>query len=118
MIFDDEFGTHFFVGIVHGVDAEVINNRVEQVVIGVDEALVVGVFEVEIAVIEAIKMTELVDNFVADAADGDWFHFKEAIFKTSDLSEVVDLADGTLGNIYNLVPGTRKFSGVLVIKIH
>ena len=86
--------------------------------VGMDEVLVVGIFEVEIAIIEAIKMTEFMNNFIADAANGDWLHLEETVFEASDLGEIVNLANGALRNIHDLITSAREFSGVLVVKIH
>ena len=85
-------------GIVEGVDAEIVEDAVEEVAIGESEAGFVAVSGGESAVVALVERGELGEDLVAEAADADWFGGKEAVLETGDFGEIVDLAQGAVGN--------------------
>ena len=95
---DGELGGGALVGVFDGVDAEVVDDGAEEFAVGDDEAVFVGVADLEVFLIEAKEVFELADNFFAEAADGDGFHLEEAVFEAGDFGEVVDLAHGAVGD--------------------
>lgn len=86
------------VGVAHGVGAEVIDNAAQEVAVCEGEAGAVCVGDFEVAMFETEGSCEFAVDFVTEAADTDRFDRKEAVFEAGDFVEVVDLAEGAVGD--------------------
>ena len=75
-VVDGEAGGGVGGRIVDSVDAKIVDDGMEQVAIGDDEAGFVGIFKVEGLFVEAEKIVEFVFDFVANTTDGDRLHGK------------------------------------------
>ena len=95
-ITNEKFGAGFVARIVHGVEEKIVDNAIKKLAIGSDEAGAISVFDKEVTTVVFEKIIELATDGIADFAHSDWFHFKEAIFETTDFGEVVDLLDSAL----------------------
>lgn len=86
------------VGVAHGIGAEVIDNAAQEVAVCEGEAGAVCVRDFEVTMFETEGSRELAVNFVAEAADADRLDREEAVFEAGDFVEVVNLAEGAVGD--------------------
>lgn len=90
-------------GIVKGVDAEIVDDAIEQVAVGEGEAGFVVVGGGEGAVVTLVERSELGEDLVAETADADRLRDERPIFQAGDFGEVVDLAQGAVGDSDHLL---------------
>lgn len=95
---DREYTGGVVVGIMNGVRAKVIDDAMEEVVIGNRETRAVIVSELELAIFVAEKWTKLMSDFVAEIAHAERLHFEKSILEASNFGEIVDLAHSAFGD--------------------
>ena len=90
-VFYGEEGGSVLVGVFEGVGAEVVDDGVEEVVVGDGEFLFVAVRDLEGFLLKAEEVFEFGGDFVTEAADCYRFHVEEAVFEAGDFGEVANL---------------------------
>ncbi len=107
-----EMASSVDVGVAHGVGAEIVDDAAQEVAVCKGEAGAVCVRDFEVAMLETEGSRELAVNFVAEAADADRFDGKEAVFEAGDFVEIVDLAEGAVGDEEHLRLDAAASGGV------